>query len=160
MAVPWALKAQRLLAEQYDVQTEVWSVTSWNELARDAEECERQSLNNPSEPARQPWISTKLGDGGPTIAVSDYMRAVPDQIARWVPGTWTSLGADGFGFADTRAGARRYFQIDAESIVVATLAALAEEGRIDRQVAAEAFTKLRIDDPTAVAGIPQDDSDA
>ncbi|HPU12184.1 MAG TPA: pyruvate dehydrogenase (acetyl-transferring), homodimeric type [Aeromicrobium sp.] len=160
VAVPWALKAQRLLAEQYDVQAEVWSVTSWNELARDAEECERQSLNNPAEPARQPWISTKLGDGGPTIAVSDYMRAVPDQIARWVPGPWTSLGADGFGFADTRAGARRYFQIDAESIVVAALAALAEEGRIDRSVVVEAFEKLRIDDPQAVAGVPQDGADA
>lgn len=160
VAVPWAIEAQKTLAEQYGVGAEVWSVTSWNELAREAEEAERWNFNHLGEDPRTPWITTKLGDGGPTIAVSDYMRAVPDQISRWVPGAWSSLGADGFGFADTRAGARRYFQIDAESIVVATLAALGREGRIAPDVAQEAFAALRIDDPTAVAGVKQEGADA
>jgi pyruvate dehydrogenase E1 component len=160
VAVPWALQAQRTLAEEHGVAAEVWSVTSWNELAREAEEAERWNFNHLGEDARTPWITDRLGEGGPTVAVSDYMRAVPDQIARWVPGTWMSLGADGFGFADTRAGARRYFQIDTESIVVAVLASLGREGRIDPKVAQEAFDTLRIDDPTAVAGVKQEGSPA
>src|SRR5690606_32809168 len=160
VAVPWALEAQKVLAEDYGVAAEVWSVTSWNELAREAEQAERWNFNHLGEDPRTPWITTKLGDGGPTIAVSDYMRAVPDQISRWVPGAWSSLGADGFGFADTRAGARRYFQIDTESIVVATLAALGREGRVAPDVAKEAFAALRIDDPTAVAGVEQEGADA
>jgi len=160
VAVPWALEAQRVLAEEHGVGAEVWSVTSWNEIAREAEETERWNFNHLGEDARTPWITSKLGDGGPTIAVSDYMRAVPDQISRWVPGGWTSLGADGFGFADTRAGARRYFQIDAESIVVAVLASLGREGRIDPKLAQQAFESLRIDDPTAVAGRKQEGADA
>ncbi|SKB09371.1 pyruvate dehydrogenase (acetyl-transferring), homodimeric type [Aeromicrobium choanae] len=160
VSVPWALQAQATLAEQYGVAAEVWSVTSWNELARDAESAERWNFNHLGEEPRTPWIATKLGEGGPTVAVSDYMRAVPDQISRWIPGSWMSLGADGFGFADTRAGARRYFQIDAESIVVAVLASLGREGRIDPKVAQEAFDSLRIDDPTAVAGVKQEGSPA
>ncbi len=160
VAVPWALQAQRMLADDHGVAAEVWSVTSWNELAREAEETERWNFNHLDRPARTPWITERLGEGGPTVAVSDYMRAVPDQIARWVPGTWSSLGADGFGFADTRAGARRYFQIDAESIAVAVLAALGREGRVDPQIAHRAFTELRVDDPTAVADVAQEGADA
>jgi pyruvate dehydrogenase E1 component len=83
-----------------------------------------------------------------------------DQIARWVPGRWQSLGTDGFGFADTRAAARRVFQIDAESIVVAVLETLARDGAIESSVAQEAFTALKIDDPTAVAGVAQEGADA
>ncbi|MBC9225562.1 pyruvate dehydrogenase (acetyl-transferring), homodimeric type [Aeromicrobium sp. 636] len=156
VSVPWALQAQQMLAEEHGVAAEVWSVTSWNELAREAEEVERWNFNHLDQEPKTPWITTKLQDGGPTVAVSDYMRAVPDQIARWVPGAWMSLGADGFGFADTRAGARRYFQIDAESIVVAVLASLGREGRVDLKVAREAFESLRIDDPTAASGGNQD----
>src|SRR5690606_24621078 len=112
VALPWALEAQTMLAERYNVAAEVWSITSWNELARDGEEVEAWNLNHPADDPRTPYITTALADAsGPTIAVSDYMRAVPDQIARWVPTRWQSLGADGFGFADTRAAARRHFQI-------------------------------------------------
>ncbi len=165
VAVPWAVEAQEILATEYGVGVDVWSVTSWNEIARDGVGTEQWNLNHLGEQPRTAWISDRLGStsgGGdiPSLAVSDYMRAVPDQISRWVPGPWQSLGADGFGFADTRAAARRYFQIDAESIVVATLAELARAGVIESSVAQGAFTKLRIDDPTAVADVAQEGGDA
>lgn len=161
VAVPWALKAQEILAERYDVAADVWSVTSWNEIARDAVSAEQWNLNHPGEYTQVPWITTALMDrSAATVAVSDYMRAVPDQIARWVPGPWQSLGTDGFGFADTRAAARRTFQVDAESIVVAVLQTLAQHSHVEPSVVRQAFTDLRIDDPTAVAGIAQEGGDA
>ena len=161
VSVPWALKAQEMLAENYDVAADVWSVTSWNEIARDAVKAEQWNLNHPGDYRRVPWITTKLMDrASVTVAVSDYMRAVPDQIARWVPGPWQSLGTDGFGFADTRAAARRAFQVDAESIVVAVLQTLAQQSKVEPDVVREAFTTLRIDDPTAVAGVAQEGGDA
>ncbi len=161
VALPWALKAQEMLAEQYDVKADVWSVTSWNELARDAVAAEKWNLNNPGEYQRVPWITTQLMDhANVTLAVSDYMRAVPDQIARWVPGPWQSLGADGFGFADTRAAARRVVQIDAEAIVVEVLQSLAQQELVDQSVVRDAFTSLRIDDPTATRGVAQEGGDA
>jgi len=136
-------------------------VTSWNELARDAVDAERWNLNHPGEYQRVPWVTTKLmDDTSVTVAVSDYMRAVPDQISRWVPGPWQSLGTDGFGFADTRAAARRTFQVDAESIVVSVLQTLAQQSKVDTAVVREAFTSLRIDDPTATVGIAQEGGDA
>ena len=120
--MPAALKAQQMLSEEWGVAADVWSVTSWNELRRDAVEVEDYNLNHPGEERRWPFITRTLHETpGPVVAVSDYMRAVQDQIAPWVHNTWCSLGTDGFGFADTRAAARRYFQVDAESIVVAAL---------------------------------------
>ena len=105
VGMPWALEAQKLLGEEWGVDADVWSVTSWNELRRDALECEAANLLDPSDSPRVPYVATKLADAvGPVVAVSDWMRAVPDQISRWVPGDYTSLGADGFGFADTRGG--------------------------------------------------------
>ncbi len=155
VAVPWALKAQDILHERYGFTSEVWSVTSWNEIAREAEEVERWNFNNLAEQPRKPWISERLeGFDGVTVGVSDFMRAVPDQISRWVPGSWQSLGADGFGFADTREAARRYFQIDAESIVVSVLNELASKGVIHRSIAAQAFKDLHVDDPAATAAKP------
>jgi pyruvate dehydrogenase E1 component len=161
VSVPWALKAQGILAEQYGVAADVWSVTSWNEIAREAVETERWNLNHAGEEYKRAWITDALADEkGVTLAVSDYMRAVADQIAPWVPGGWESLGTDGFGFADTRAAARRAFQVDAESIVVGVLQGLAERGHVDRQLVAKAFADLRLDDPTAVADTPQEGGDA
>jgi pyruvate dehydrogenase E1 component len=161
VAVPWALKAQQILADDYGVAADVWSVTSWNELARDAIAAEKWNLNNPGEYSKMPYITSRLMDSSAvTVAVSDYMRAVPDQIARWVPGPWQSLGADGFGFADTRAAARRVFQIDAESIVVSVLQTLAQRGSVPPEKAREAFSRFSIDDPTAVAGVEQVGGDA
>ncbi|MGW3794518.1 pyruvate dehydrogenase (acetyl-transferring), homodimeric type, partial [Micromonospora arida] len=123
----WALKAQQLLAQDWGVAANVWSVTSWTELRRDAVETEEYNLLNPGAEAKVPYIQQKLADAdGPKVAVSDFMRAVPDLIARWVPGDYTSLGTDGFGMSDTRHALRRHFHVDAESIVVATLRQLAE----------------------------------
>ncbi len=158
---PWIQKAQQLLADDWGVAADLWSVTSWNELARDAVEAEKWTLNHPSEKAKVPFITSRLENvTGPVVAVSDYMRAVPLQIAHWVPTDYHVLGTDGFGFADTRAAARRFFQVDAESVVVTALRALADRGEVKAEVVAEAFSKYRIDDPTAVADVKQEGGDA
>jgi pyruvate dehydrogenase E1 component len=161
VGMPWALDAQRMLADEHGVAADVWSVTSWNELAREAIEVEKWNLNHPDEPARVPFITQVLdGQQGPVIAVSDYMRAVPDQIARWVPGRWQSLGTDGFGLADTRPAARRFFQVDAASVVVTALQTLAHQGEVKPEAVGEAFRMYQIDDPTAVRGVKQTGGDA
>jgi pyruvate dehydrogenase E1 component len=158
---PWVVDAARILREDWGVVADTWSVTSWNELARDAVSAEEWNLLNPGESPRTAYVTDKLADAaGPVVAVSDYMRAVPLQIARWVPGDYRVLGADGFGFADTRPAARRFFHIDAQSVVVQALQALADAGEIDRSKVQEAFDKYRIDDPTAVAGVKQEGGDA
>ena len=158
---PWITEAQRLLAEDWGVAADTWSVTSWNELARDAVDAEEWNLLHPSEDARVPYVTDKLKEAqGPFVAVSDYMRAVPNQIAKWVPGDFHALGTDGFGFADTRPAARRFFHVDAQSVVVQALQALAERGEVKRETVQEAFDKYRIDDPTAVSGVKQEGGDA
>jgi pyruvate dehydrogenase E1 component len=161
VALPWAIKAQQLLAEEWQVRADVWSATSWNELAREALAVDKWNLNHPDEEPRVPFVTRRLADTrGPAVGVSDWMRAVPDQIAHWVPTDWHSLGTDGFGFADTRAAARRFFQVDAESIVVAALQALAKRGEVDPARVREAFDRYRIDDPTAVAHVQQEGAGA
>ncbi|ARZ70311.1 pyruvate dehydrogenase (acetyl-transferring), homodimeric type [Streptomyces sp. HU2014] len=150
VAVPWAIEAQKILAEEWNVKADVWSATSWNELRRDAIEVEEHNLLHPEEEMRVPYVTSKLqGAEGPKVAVSDWMRAVPDQISRWVPGTYQSLGADGFGFADTRGAARRFFHIDAQSIVLAVLTELAKEGKIDRSALKQAVDRYQLLDVTA-----------
>jgi pyruvate dehydrogenase E1 component len=150
VAMPWALDAQRILGEEWGVDTDVWSVTSWNELRRDAVECEQHSLMHPGEEAPVPFVTQQLADtSGPVVAVSDYMRAVPDQISRWVPNDYTSLGTDGFGFADTRGAARRFFHVDAQSIVVAVLEQLARRGEVKPEVPREAFDRYQLGDVRA-----------
>jgi pyruvate dehydrogenase E1 component len=158
---PWIMDAQRILAEDWGVRADLWSVTSWNELARNATSAEEWNLLHPGETPRTAYVTDKLaGVQGPVVAVSDFMRAVPLQIARWVPGDYRVLGADGFGFADTRPAARRYFHIDAQSVVVQALQALADAGEIDRGQVEKAFAEYRIDDPTAVSGVKQEGGDA
>ena len=143
------------------MQSDLWSVTSWNELARDGAAAEQWNLLNPGEEKRTAYVSDKLaGAPGPVVAVSDYMRAVPLQIARWVPGDYRVLGADGFGFADTRPAARRFFQIDAQSVVVQALQALADAGELPVEKVVEASQRYRIDDPTAVKDVKQEGGDA
>jgi pyruvate dehydrogenase E1 component len=153
VAMPWALKAQQLLGDEWTVDIDVWSATSWNELRRDAVECERANLLSPGDEPRVPYVTAKLADApGPVVAVSDFMRAVPDQIARWVQTPqrdYTSLGTDGFGFADTRGAARRYFHVDAESIVVAVLEQLARSGEVKSEVPREALERYQLLDVAA-----------
>jgi pyruvate dehydrogenase E1 component len=153
VAMPWALEAQRLLGEEWGVDIDVWSVTSWNELRRDAVACEESNLLVPSDAPRVPYVTTRLADSaGPVVAVSDFMRAVPDQIARWVPTDYTSLGTDGFGFADTRGAARRFFHVDAQSIVLAVLSALAKRDEVKPEAPREAIDRYKLLD-VAAAGI-------
>ena len=142
VAVPWAEKAQKLLAEDWGVSADLWSVTSWTELRRDGVAAEEEALLNPNQPARVPYVTQKLaGAAGPIIATTDYTSDVPDQIRQFVPNDFATLGADGFGFADTRPGARRFFHIDAESVVVRTLQMLAKRGEVAADVPAKAFAK-------------------
>ena len=149
VAVNWALKAQELLQKDWGVSADVWSVTSWNELRRDGLTVDRHNLLHPSS-KKSAYITDRLkGAQGPVIAVSDYMRTVQDQIAPWVEQDFVSLGTDGFGLSDTRGALRRHFKVDAESIVVRTLAQLAESGEVKESVIQEALTKYRLDDVSA-----------
>jgi pyruvate dehydrogenase E1 component len=150
VAVPWALEAQELLAQDWGVSADVWSVTSWGELRRDGLEANEHNFLNPGEPKRVPYLTGKLAQAdGPFVAVSDYMHAVPDQIRQFVPGDYATLGADGFGFSDTRAAARRHFKIDGPSIVVRTLQSLVERGEMDPTVLRQAIDKYRLHDVNA-----------
>jgi pyruvate dehydrogenase E1 component len=150
VSVPWALRARDMLAEQWGVGAEVWSVTSWGELRRDGVECEQHNLVHPDEEPRVPYVREALGESDSVVvAVSDWIRALPDLIRQWVPAPVISLGTDGFGLSDTRPAVRRHFNVDAESITVAALESLATRGELDRGVVAEAAAKYRIDDPQA-----------
>ncbi|MFD7022530.1 pyruvate dehydrogenase (acetyl-transferring), homodimeric type [Promicromonospora sukumoe] len=150
VGVPWALEAQQLLKEDWGVSADVWSVTSWNELRRDALAAEHDALVDPSAPLRTPYVTEKLsGAQGPFVATSDYDHLVPDQIRAWVPGDYAVLGADGFGFSDTRAAARRYFLIDGPSMVVKTLQVLARRGEVPADVVSKAVEKYSLLDVTA-----------
>jgi pyruvate dehydrogenase E1 component len=138
-----ALKAQQILADQYGIGADVWSVTSYNELRRDALEAERWNRLHPAEKPRTPYLLAALGQlDMPVIAASDYMKIVPDQIAPWLPGRLTSLGTDGFGRSENREHLRRFFEVDAASIVSAALSALARWGRFDAQRAHQAVREL------------------
>jgi pyruvate dehydrogenase E1 component len=157
VSVPWALQARDMLAEQWGVGAEVWSVTSWGELRRDGVDCEQHNLVHPDAEPRVPYVASVLGDGMPVVATSDWLRALPDLIRQWVPAPFTSLGTDGFGLSDTRPAVRRHFNVDAESITVAALETLAARGEFDRGAVVEAAAKYRIDDPQA-AGPQTSDS--
>ncbi|KNY06855.1 pyruvate dehydrogenase (acetyl-transferring), homodimeric type [Microbacterium sp. GCS4] len=150
VGLPWALDAQELLKNDWNVAADVWSVTSWTELRRDGLAADEHNFLHPEEEPRTAYLTQKLqGAEGPVVAVSDFMHAVQDQIRPWVPNRYATLGADDFGFSDTRAAARRYFKIDGPSLVVRTLQALAEEGTVDRSLAAQAIEKYRLHDVNA-----------
>ncbi|MFG2208946.1 pyruvate dehydrogenase (acetyl-transferring), homodimeric type [Streptomyces sp. NPDC048638] len=135
-AIHWALDAQRLLADDWGVAADVWSAPSWTELRRDALACDAARLEGED---RVPYVTRALaGAPGPVVAVSDWMRAVPDQIAPWVEQDWTSIGTDGFGLSDTRDAARRHFGVDPQSVVVQALAALARRGEVKPETVKEA----------------------
>jgi pyruvate dehydrogenase E1 component len=138
-----ALRAQKILAETYKVPADVWSVTSYNELRRDALEVERWNRLHPVEPERKPYLTQALaGAEGPIIASTDYMKVVADQIAPWLPGRLVSLGTDGFGRSENRAYLRKHFENGAEAIAAAALARLAREGKFDKARAQAAIVEL------------------
>jgi pyruvate dehydrogenase E1 component len=141
-----ALRAQSILAERYGVAADVWSVTSYNELRRDALAVERWNRLHPTEAQRAPYIVEALkGAEGPIVAASDYMKVIADQLAPWLDGRLESLGTDGFGRSDNRQYLRKHFEIDAESIAAAALSRLARAGKFDAQRAHAAFAELNVD---------------
>ena len=150
VCVPLALEAQELLARDWNVAADVWSVTSWTELRRDGLAADEHNLLHPTEPAQVPYLWQKLqGSEGPFVGVSDFMHAVQDQIRQFVPGEYQTLGADGFGFSDTRAAARRFFKIDGPSIVVRVLQSLARRGEVAADAPAQAIERYRLHDVNA-----------
>ena len=150
VGVLWALEAAKLLAEDWGVQADVWSVTSWLELRRDGLAVDEHNFLNPGAEKKVAYLTTKLeGAEGPFIATSDYDKLVTDQIRKWVPGDYEVLGADGFGFSDTRAAARRHFKIDGPSTAVRVLQSLAARGAVAPDAAAQAITKYSLHDVRA-----------
>ncbi|WP_273488081.1 pyruvate dehydrogenase (acetyl-transferring), homodimeric type [Ancrocorticia populi] len=142
VGVPWANDAKRMLAEDWGVSAGVWSVTSWYELRREALKADDHNFLHPEEEPQVPYLTQKLqGSEGPFVSSSDFEHQVQDSIRQWIPGNYYTLGADGFGFSDTRPAARRDFKIDAASMVVRSLQALADEGKIDRSVVKEAIDR-------------------
>ncbi|MEO3794230.1 pyruvate dehydrogenase (acetyl-transferring), homodimeric type [Nonomuraea sp. B10E15] len=153
VAGPWAMEAQRLLAEDWGVSADVWSATSWTELRREALACEEHNLLNPDAERRVPYVTQVLSQArGPFVGVSDYMKAVQDQIAQWVPGDWSSLGTDGFGLSDTRSALRRHFHVDAASITLAVLSSLVKQGELGGEVLREAIARYHLKNGVTEAG--------
>jgi pyruvate dehydrogenase E1 component len=138
--LPEVIKAQEVLESKYKVGADVWSATSYNELYRDGHACERWNLLHPGEPPRVPYVTQCLQEApGVLVAASDYVKALPDSIDKWLPRPLVALGTDGFGRSENRASLRDFFEVDYRYVVVATLAALAREGAIDRQIVAQAI---------------------
>ena len=143
------MRAKGILAEQYGVHADVWSVTSYNELRREGLDVERWNRLHPTQPEKTPYILQALeGAEGPIIAASDYMKAVPDQLSPWLRGRLVSLGTDGFGRSDNREYLRQHFEVNAESIAAATLSRLARDGKFDAARAEKAFADLGLDTET------------
>jgi pyruvate dehydrogenase E1 component len=152
-----ALRAQEILAEQFNIASDVWSVTSFSELRRDALHIERYNRLHPDEERKQSFVEKALANSaGPFIAATDYVRLVSEQIARFLPGRLVALGTDGFGRSDTREALRRHFEIDAEHIVLAALDALCEDGVIERENLRRAIESFEIEaerpDPATAGG--------
>ena len=144
------LKAQAILEEKYGVAADVWSVTSYKQLYRDANDCERWNMLHPGQSAKVPYVTQALKDAaGPFVAASDYMKVLPESLAKWVPGQLVSLGTDGFGRSENRAALRDFFEVDAKHIVLATLGALARENKIGTDVVQRAVQELKINSEKA-----------
>ncbi|MDX1405520.1 MAG: pyruvate dehydrogenase (acetyl-transferring), homodimeric type [Woeseiaceae bacterium] len=140
------LQAAKLLDEQFGIPADVWSVTSFNELRRDALATERWNQLHPEQAARKSYLETCLADRkGPFVAATDYMKIVPDQIQRWMPGQYVTLGTDGYGRSDGRTALRQFFEVDERYITVTALKALADDGVLDQKTVTDAIRKFRID---------------
>ena len=150
VSVPWVLEASRLLAQDWRVRADVWSVTSWTELRREAAAAEEHNFLHPDQPPRTAYVRQKLaGSAGPIVATTDFVSEVPDSIRQYLPNPFATLGADGHGFSDTRAAARRWFHIDVHSVVVRALQMLAATGDIDAALAEDAAARYHLLDVTA-----------
>jgi len=144
------LKAQEILEKQYGVAAEVWSVTSYKQLYRDGNDCDRWNFLHPGEPARVPYVTACLKDTqGVIVAASDYMKVLPESVGKWIPRGFTALGTDGFGRSENRAALRDFFEVDAKFIVLATLSALANDKQLPLEVVRKAIADLgvKVDKP-------------
>ncbi|MDO5662042.1 MAG: pyruvate dehydrogenase (acetyl-transferring), homodimeric type [Brachybacterium sp.] len=150
VGVPWARHAREILEEDWGVRAAVWSVTSWAEMRKEALEVDKHNFLHPDQDPRTPWITQRLeGREGPFVATSDYESMYPDMIREWIPGDYAVLGANGWGFSDTRPAARRYLHIDAHSMVVKALQMLAKDGAVDADAPREAIEKYHLNDVNA-----------
>jgi pyruvate dehydrogenase E1 component len=141
-----AIAAAELLESDFDIPSDIWSVTSFNQLRRDALEVERWNQLHPNDKPRRSYFESCLAKReGPYVAATDYMKIVPDQVQRWVPGRFVSLGTDGYGRSDSRKALRRFFEVDKHYIAVAALKALADDGKLDQKTVVEAIRKYGID---------------
>jgi pyruvate dehydrogenase E1 component len=139
------LRAQELLADKFGISSQVWSVTSYSQLRRDAQDCQRWNMLNPTQPPRRSYLEQVTeGAAGPYIAASDYVRAVSEQISPWLPGGLFALGTDGLGRSDTRESLRRHFEVDAESVALAALYQLSLRGQVPTERVAQAIHELAI----------------
>ncbi len=144
--LPEVIKAQAILEEQYNVGADVWSVTSYGELYREGHAAERWNMLHPGDAPRVPYVAQCLAEApGVFVAASDYLKALPDAIDRWLPRRLVSLGTDGFGRSESRADLRNHFEVDARFVVIGTLSALAREGQLDAKVVQKAIADLGID---------------
>jgi len=144
--LPEVVKAQSVLESKYGVGTDVWSVTSYSELYRDGHACERWNMLHPGDAPRVPWVTSCLKDApGVLVAASDYVKALPDSIDRWLPRPLATLGTDGFGRSESRTSLRNFFEVDYRYVVIATLAALAREGKLERAAVKQAIEALGVD---------------
>jgi pyruvate dehydrogenase E1 component len=140
------IAAADMLAEDWDIDSEIFSVTSFNELARDGLDVERWNMLHPQDTPRVPYVTQVLGQNdAPVIRSTDYMKTYTDQVREYVPATFVALGTDGFGRSDTRAKLREFFEVDRRYVVVAALHALAQDGKIEKTVVANAIQQYAID---------------
>jgi len=140
------IKAATILQKDYGIGSDIWSVTSFNELARDGNDIERYNRLNPAKKAKSAYITQCLAKAkGPVLATTDYMKVYSDQVRAWVPARYSVLGTDGFGRSDTRAQLRKFFEVNAANIVVAALKTLSDEGDIDKKIVSEAIKKHGLD---------------
>lgn len=160
VAVPWARHARELLLNDWGIGANVWSVTSWGELRRDGMEANRKNYLDPDHYTK-PYVTAKLENtGGPFVASTDFDHILPDLLREWIPGRYYTLGADGFGFSDTRPAARRHFLIDAESMVVRALQAMADDGMIERDLIRQAIEKYDLMNVNATSHRVDDSDDS
>ena len=140
------IAAADLLMNDFDIPADIWSVTSFNELRRDALATERWNQLHPDATQRQSYLESALAHReGPYVAATDYMKIVPDQVQRWMPGQYVTLGTDGYGRSDSRDALRRFFEVDRRYIAVTALKALADEGKVDQKSVGSAISKYGID---------------
>jgi pyruvate dehydrogenase E1 component len=140
------LGAQKILADQFNIASDAWSVTSYTELRRDAQEVRRLNMLNPTQKPRKSFVEQQLeGHSGPIIAASDYVRAVSEQVAPWMPAPFLALGTDGMGRSETRPALRRHFEVDAEFVALGALWQLAQQRAISLQEVEKAIKTLGID---------------